>query len=557
MNFKTALQRRGERGLNLMEVGIALVAVTFIVMQIMSMLSDNARTLKSQSDAEKMTTITEASERYLSTYRSDLLAATGGGGTLAIPAGRQCAGCAQPSSPAGLPTIQDAGFLPDLFVDTNSNQQSHALLVKQTAGGDLEAVLTSYGGSTMSDENVGQVSALLGAAGGGVFNNDAIGATDEISGVHGGWGDDVSNWNASIDGTNVQPSPGTVQVSMGLADVVGVGASIDEDKFLHREDSSAPLNGMETDLHMDGDGTEHNIDGVNYIQAREVRATEVRAAAMIDTTTGTPHPDGETWEVNPTHGTFLNRLYAEQMNLDDTKYRNDKIVWGATGTIEGPTDFTDDITVQDVTADNVYATNSVQAASMSSTGDIAADGNIEVGTVTPSGTGNIFVENRGTFDQIYTNSLANVENLRVRGEIYGDISFGSGGATSVDFNFGGTTTYIDGAGIHTDGSVETSNLYFTSDRRLKTDIEDIDGDMISELRPRAFTWKDDGGSALGFIAQEVEEDFPELVRTDPETGIKSVKYTDLIAPLVAKSQSTEDALEALTERVEELEDANR
>ena len=73
-----------------------------------------------------------------------------------------------------------------------------------------------------------------------------------------------------------------------------------------------------------------------------------------------------------------------------------------------------------------------------------------------------------------------------------------------------------------------------SDMRLKHDINSIDdlgAAKILSLRPVTFhyNWQQDSEPVIsGFIAQEFETVFPELVTTDPTTGYKSLAYTPLI-----------------------------
>jgi len=94
------------------------------------------------------------------------------------------------------------------------------------------------------------------------------------------------------------------------------------------------------------------------------------------------------------------------------------------------------------------------------------------------------------------------------------------------------------------GSVLYSGLTQRSDIRLKKNIISIDQSSIlnrlSKIRPVSYNWKDlniSKETKYGFIAQEIEEIFPELVTTDEsEQKMKSLDYTGLIAPLVAAVQ---------------------
>jgi hypothetical protein len=90
----------------------------------------------------------------------------------------------------------------------------------------------------------------------------------------------------------------------------------------------------------------------------------------------------------------------------------------------------------------------------------------------------------------------------------------------------------------------------TSDERLKTDIKDLDSTArLMQLRPVDYLWKtqstsdDPNKRNLGFIAQEVQTVFPELVGVSPD-GMYSVEYTGLIAPLVKAIQELKAEFDA-------------
>lgn len=83
----------------------------------------------------------------------------------------------------------------------------------------------------------------------------------------------------------------------------------------------------------------------------------------------------------------------------------------------------------------------------------------------------------------------------------------------------------------------------TSDRRLKTNIED-EGDVLSllmKIQPRTFNWIDPVNTKIqhGFIAQEIQEVYPEMVNpyvTPDGTEYLGIELTQLIAPLVKSVQ---------------------
>ena len=74
--------------------------------------------------------------------------------------------------------------------------------------------------------------------------------------------------------------------------------------------------------------------------------------------------------------------------------------------------------------------------------------------------------------------------------------------------------------------------------------------MVNRLRGVRYNWKDENRPEhkIGFIAQEVEEVLPELVKTR-EDGFKGVNYAEMTAVLV-------EAVKELTAQVEALKAEN-
>ena len=85
----------------------------------------------------------------------------------------------------------------------------------------------------------------------------------------------------------------------------------------------------------------------------------------------------------------------------------------------------------------------------------------------------------------------------------------------------------------------TSNLtglgfFYSSDESLKENVQKIETPLakIMKLDGISFNWKESGKKSMGLIAQDVEKVFPEIVNTEEETGLKSVEYAKLVAPLI-------------------------
>lgn len=90
--------------------------------------------------------------------------------------------------------------------------------------------------------------------------------------------------------------------------------------------------------------------------------------------------------------------------------------------------------------------------------------------------------------------------------------------------------------VQADSYYAKGDYYKNSDIHLKTDIAPLEhaSDGIACLQGVTYRWKNPHSSQdlqIGLIAQEVETCFPEVVTTDPD-GMKSVAYTQLIAPLI-------------------------
>jgi hypothetical protein len=153
------------------------------------------------------------------------------------------------------------------------------------------------------------------------------------------------------------------------------------------------------------------------------------------------------------------------------------------------------------------------------------------------------------------------------------IGFGVGNGTRPDYQVGqdssnNTLAFRCGTGADTaDLSINTSGLFSgdfndTSDERLKENIQDIADNQINivkQLRPVTFDWKEDGkGADTGFIAQEVVKLLPNDVHTstglddDSQLGINSL---GLIATLTKALQEAITKIETLEAKVTTLENA--
>ena len=110
----------------------------------------------------------------------------------------------------------------------------------------------------------------------------------------------------------------------------------------------------------------------------------------------------------------------------------------------------------------------------------------------------------------------------------------------------------------------STSISAISDIRYKENVRDLDDGLskIMALQPRKFDWKEGKGRDVkndrGWIAQEIETVFPDLVdewldeSPEGEEPYKSVR-PDLIPVLVKAMQEQQAIIEALTQRIETLE----
>lgn len=111
--------------------------------------------------------------------------------------------------------------------------------------------------------------------------------------------------------------------------------------------------------------------------------------------------------------------------------------------------------------------------------------------------------------------------------------------------------YIPGD-LYVDGQIITP-----SDAILKKNINPLNiniTEKLMNLKPSSFEFKDDYSNQIhyGFIASELEEEYPELIHSKPDkknSNVKSVNYLEIIPLLVHKIQLMQKEIDDLKSRV--------
>ena len=93
----------------------------------------------------------------------------------------------------------------------------------------------------------------------------------------------------------------------------------------------------------------------------------------------------------------------------------------------------------------------------------------------------------------------------------------------------------------------------TSDARLKEVTGEAKGlEIINQLNPVSFDWKETGEADQGLLAQEVMEILPNIV-TGSEKDHYQLDYTKIITPLIKAVQEQQKTIKDLLSRIESLE----
>ncbi len=130
-----------------------------------------------------------------------------------------------------------------------------------------------------------------------------------------------------------------------------------------------------------------------------------------------------------------------------------------------------------------------------------------------------------------SNSLQTDMKIKTNGTVEID-HLGSSGSTNLCLN----------------GSNEIANC--SSSLRYKNHIADLalGLDVIAQLRPVTFDWKDSGQADLGFVAEEVNRLTPLLTTLNAQGQIEGVKYDRITAVLVKGMQEQQAQIVSLQQR---------
>lgn len=151
-------------------------------------------------------------------------------------------------------------------------------------------------------------------------------------------------------------------------------------------------------------------------------------------------------------------------------------------------------------------------------------------------------------------------NLKVKG----DFTWYSADVNGEHFKFRSVRNYLNGKDgdelTHTaNDEIYRTAFNQTSDRRAKTEIESLDSqkatEFINSLKPVSYRFKHDDTGEIhhGFIAQEVDEiagKWNVVNKPKDDNFMMSLRYTEIIADLVATVQEQEKRIQQLERRLD-------
>ncbi|MEO8150906.1 MAG: tail fiber domain-containing protein [Bacteroidia bacterium] len=143
-------------------------------------------------------------------------------------------------------------------------------------------------------------------------------------------------------------------------------------------------------------------------------------------------------------------------------------------------------------------------------------------------------------------------SLQAKSNVYDDginVGIGTKSPTEKLTVYNGTTT----------GTYTTSGWVSSSDAKLKTNIKPLESalDKITKLQGVSYNWKNnpEANGQIGFIAQEVEKVFPEVVVID-KNGNYGLAPQNLTAPIIESIKELNKKLEVKDAIIDDLQKQN-
>lgn len=151
------------------------------------------------------------------------------------------------------------------------------------------------------------------------------------------------------------------------------------------------------------------------------------------------------------------------------------------------------------------------------------------------------------------NRVAYFEDTGSIGDVPGFIIDNTSGNSYVGINLNETDDVPLTYALEVSGSIKASDsIYQSSDVRTKENIETIDNGLTKILNSRGVSFDKDGKRQVGVIAQEIQNNIPEVVSEDNNSYL-SVNYNGIVGVLIEAIKEQEELIQNLYTRVQDLE----
>ncbi len=182
------------------------------------------------------------------------------------------------------------------------------------------------------------------------------------------------------------------------------------------------------------------------------------------------------------------------------------------------------------------------------TGSLGVTGSVAATTVQS----NVFINSQTITDTLYINSGSNALIIGPVG-ISSSITVGTGSNLYItDFtNPTPNLQEVTDVGSTTTNSITAANFITTSDRRLKSDIKQIENPFEVLGNIKSYEYVKDGKKDAGFIAQEVQETIPYSV-FENEEGMLTMSDRPLLAYLYAAVMELKEENKQLKEELKNI-----
>ncbi len=204
--IRLKFHNRRHRGVSLIETALVLAIFAIVTTSLIRLTNENVEQTRIVAAAQKINEVKLAAEAFIRSNIAEL------SNSAPFPPGAQViiAGRSSPNQDVPDDSLQAENFLADSFIDLNSYNQRHALLIQRTTNDRINALVTTYDGQTIPDDTLGSIARLLGASGGYIPTNPLPGENGQVLGVFGGWRTQTSDWGP----TETRPSAGTFSTTL-------------------------------------------------------------------------------------------------------------------------------------------------------------------------------------------------------------------------------------------------------------------------------------------------------------------------------------------------------